>query len=458
MGLDAVLLSRIQFALTIGFHYLFPPLTIGLAALMVFMEAMFHRTGDRLYESMARFWTKIFAVNFALGVATGIVMEFQFGTNWSAYSRFVGDIFGSPLAAEGLFAFFLESTFLGILVFGWDRVSPRMHLVSTILVATGSILSAFWIIVANSWQQTPAGFRIVGEGAMRRAEITDFWAAVFNPSTMTRYVHVILGAFILGAFFVAGVAAWYLLKGRHVAFAKRSMTLALVLAAVSSTAQLASGHHQANNVAEHQPIKMAAYEGHYRSLRGGAPLYLFGFPDDDAMKVRMGIGIPGMLSFLIHNDWKEPVPALDQFPREDWPPVGLTFQSYHVMIALGMYFIGLSLLGLVLLRRDLLFRTRPLLWVFVFSVAGPYLANQFGWTGAEVGRQPWIVYGLLRTSDGVSRSVSAGEVLASTLLFSLVYLGLFILWLWLLGRKLKHGPEPLETSTAVPAGTRSQEA
>jgi cytochrome d ubiquinol oxidase subunit I len=441
VGLDVVLLSRIQFALTIMFHYIFPPLTIGLGALLVFMEAMYHKTRDRQYEAMARFWTKIFAVNFAMGVASGIVMEFQFGTNWSTYSRFVGDIFGSALAAEGIFAFFLESGFLAVLVFGWDKVSPAMHLFSTVMVSLGSIFSAVWIVVANSWQQTPAGHKIVGEGATARAELVDFWAVVFNPSSMDRLGHVLVGAFILGGFFAMSVSAYYILKGRHLDFARKTFTISLVVATLFSLVQLGSGHGQARTVSSTQPAKMAAFEGHYRTAPGGAPLYLFGVPNDASESVRAGLAVPGLLSFLIHGDPSRPVTALDAFPREDWPPVGLSFQTYHLMVALGFLFIALTLLASFLLLRGSLFRSRRLLRVFVFAVAGPYVANQAGWLAAEFGRQPWIVYGLLRTSAAASPSVPGSQVLASILLYSIIYLLLFLVWVYVLDKKIRQGPE-----------------
>jgi cytochrome bd ubiquinol oxidase subunit I len=268
MNLDPVWLSRVQFATTVGYHYLFPPLTIGLGVLLVLMEGMYLRTKDRQYEAMAKFWTRIFAIIFAMGVATGIVMEFQFGTNWAAYSRFVGDVFGAALAAEGIFAFFLESGFLAVLVFGWDRVSPGMHFFATLMVSVGSLFSAVWIVVANSWQQTPAGFHIVNQGLLRRAELTNFYEAVLNPSTLDRLVHTLIGAFILGGFFVMSVSAYYLLRGRHEAFARRSIKIALPFAAVFSIAQLISGHSNARMVGTYQPAKLAAFEGHFRSETG----------------------------------------------------------------------------------------------------------------------------------------------------------------------------------------------
>ena len=452
MDIDLLFLSRLQFALTVMFHYLFPPITIGLAVLMVIMEGNYLRTRNPLFEQMARFWTKIFAINFALGAATGIVMEFEFGTNWAAYSRFVGDVFGSALAAEGIFAFFLESGFLAVLVFGWDRVSSRMHFLSTVLVAFGAIFSAVWIVVANSWQQTPAGYHLVGQGALTRAEITDFWAMVFNPSSIDRLVHVLLGAFVLGAFFVMSVAAWYLLKGRHAEFARSSFRIALIFAVVSSVLILASGHHQALTVALHQPAKLAAFEGHFKTGTGGTGLYLLGFPNSEKEVVEYGLKVPGLLSFLVSGDFTKPVKGLDQFSVTDRPPVTVPFHTYHLMVGLGTFQLALVALALFLLWKNRLFSTRWLLWTFVFAVAAPMIANQAGWVAAEVGRQPWIVYGLLRTGDGLSKVVRQGEVITSIVLFSAIYLMLFVIWIYVLGKKIKHGPDGHEQTSPEDKG------
>ena len=443
--MDVVTLSRIQFALTIMFHYLFPPLAIGVGAFLVFLEARYLKTKDPQFEVAAKFWTKIFALNFALGVASGIVMEFQFGTNWAAYSRYVGDVFGSALAAEGIFAFFLESGFLAILVFAWDRVSARMHFFATLMVALGSIFSAIWIIVAISWQQTPAGFVIrdfaTPAGIVKRAEITDFWSVVFNPSAMDRLVHVILGALILGSFFVLSISAYYLLKNRHLDFARKSFTTALVAAAVASIAMLASGDSQGRIVARYQPAKLAAMEGLYQTSPGGTPIQLFGIPDSESRVVRFNVEIPGLLSFLVHRDFTTPVPGLDKF-EPDTPPVAIPFFSFHVMVALGTYFIALTLYALWCLIRGTLFQKKWLLRVFVFSVIGPFIANELGWVAAEVGRQPWIVYNLLRTSEAVSQNIVAPQVLGSILMFAVIYGLLFVLWIWLLNDKIQKGPEP----------------
>jgi cytochrome bd ubiquinol oxidase subunit I len=437
--MDLQMLSRFQFGLTVGFHYIFPPLSIGLGLMLVFMEGLYLKTRKPLYHQMTRFWVKIFGLIFALGVATGIVMEFQFGTNWSTYSRFVGDVFGSALAAEGIFAFFLESGFLAILLFGWDKVSARMHFISTILVCVGAHFSAVWIVVANSWQQTPAGFHIVGQLPNVRAEMTSFWNLVFNPSTVDRIWHVYMGAWQAGAFFVLSVSAYYILKNKHIDFAKASFRIALVVAAVSSLLQLVSGDVSGKGVARNQPAKMAAFEGLYDT--GPADAYLFGWVDEDQEKVQLGIRIPGLLSYLIHGDTQKPVTGLKEFQPEDRPPVNIVFQTYHAMVAIGCGLILLSWLGLFLWWRKSLFGIRWLLWVFVFSVLGPELANQLGWVSAEVGRQPWIVYNFLRTSEGLSKVVHSGDVLISIILFSLVYLLLLALFIYLLNHKIQGGPD-----------------
>lgn len=445
MELDLVLLSRLQFALTVMVHYLFPPLSIGLGAQMVITEGIYLRTKDPRWESLARFWTRLFAVNFAVGVATGIVMEFEFGTNWATYSRFVGDVFGSALASEGIFAFFLESGFLAVLVFGWDRVSSRMHFFSTLMVFCGSVFSSVWIVIANSWMHTPAGFHLVEHDGATRAEITDFWAMVFNPSAMHRLGHVLLGAFILGAFFTMSICAFYVLKKRHEELARRGFKVGLAFAALSSVLILVSGHAQAVAMAENQPAKLAAVEGHWHTGEGPTDLYVFGWPNEQTQTVDFGIAMPGMLSFLVHNDFETPIPGLDQVPEDERPPVLVPFLAYHVMVGLGMFFIGLTLLGLFLWWRGQLFERRWLLWVFVVSVIAPYLANQAGWVATEVGRQPWVVYGLLRTADAVSRSVPPGEVLTSIVLFGVIYLALAALWLFVMNEKIKHGPDaPVE--------------
>ena len=406
---------------------------------MVIFEGLYLKTGKKEYEILTRFWLKIFAITFGIGVATGIIMEFEFGTNWSVYSKYVGDIFGSALAAEGLFAFGLESTFLGILIFGWNRVSPKVHFISTIGVFLGSMFSAVWIVVANSWQQTPAGYHIVGEGLNARAEVTDFWAMVFNPSSVDRIIHVWQGAFLAGAFMILSVHAYYLLKGRYVEVSKKAFKIALSVATIISLTQLVSGHSSADGVAVNQPAKLAAMEGHYETS-AAADLYLFGWVDQ-ASKTVTGIGIPGGLSFLVHQDFNEPIAGLNAFPEDEIPTqVNAVFQFYHIMISIGMFFIGLTLYASYLWWRGKLFDKKWLLKIFAFSVLLPQIANQAGWFAAEMGRQPWVVYGHLKTSQAFSQEVSANQILFSLILFFVVYAILFLLFLYSLNKKIKHGP------------------
>lgn len=437
--MDVEILARLQFAFTVAFHYIYPPLSIGLGLLMVIMEGLYLRTGNKVYETMCRFWTKIFALTFGIGVATGIVMEFEFGTNWATYSRYVGDIFGSALAAEGIFAFALESGFLGVLLFGWNRVSSRVHFIATIGVFLGSMFSAIWITVANSWQQTPAGYQIVGEGMNARAEIVDFWAMVFNPSSVDRLLHVWIGAFLAGAFLVLSVHAYYLLRGRYVDLSKKAFKIALGVATVFSLSQLFTGHRSAEYVAEHQPAKLAAMEGHFEA-EAPADLYVLGWVDKES-QTTTGIGVPGGLSFMLEQEFDAPVTGLNAFPEEDRPgQVNAVFQFYHLMVAIGMTLIGLTLLACYFWWRGTLFEKRWLLWAFVFAVVLPQMANQFGWYTAEMGRQPWVVYELLRTSDALSRVVTANQVLFSLIGFTVIYSLLLALFIYLLNKKIKKGP------------------
>ncbi len=442
--MDVLLLSRIQFAFTVAFHYIYPPLSIGLGLALVIMEGLWLRTGDKLYHEMARFWTKIFALTFAIGVATGIVMEFEFGTNWATYSRYVGDIFGSALAAEGIFAFFLESGFLAVLLFGWNKVGPKTHFFSTCMVCLGSHFSAVWIVVANSWQQTPSGYHIVGQGMHARAEITNFWAMVFSPSSMDRLSHTVMGAWQAGAFLIISVSAYYLLQRRHLDFARLSMKVGLSLALAGSLLQLVTGDISAKHVAHNQPAKLAAFEGLYHTEP--APLYLFGWVNENHQRVQFGIAIPRMLSYLTYGNANTPVTGLDAISPQDRPPINFVFQTYHAMVAIGFALIGISLLGAFLWWRGHLFTEsiwvrRFVLPLMVASVLGPQFANQLGWFSAEVGRQPWIVYGLLRTSDALSKAVKADAVLASLILFTVVYLLLFALFIFLLNEKIQLGPD-----------------
>jgi cytochrome d ubiquinol oxidase subunit I len=434
------LLARIQFAFTIAFHYLYPPLSIGIGVMLVVMEGLYLKTKNVMYERMTKFWVKIFALTFAMGVATGIVMEFEFGTNWARYSRFVGDVFGSALAAEGIFAFFLESGFLAVLVFGWNKVSPKMHFFATCMVSLGSMMSAVWIVVANSWMHTPAGYHIVGEGMNARAEITDFWAMVFNPSSVDRLSHVLSGAWMAGATLVLSVSAYYLLKNRHIDIARASMKIAVVFLTCAAFFQLFTGHRSAIGVSVNQPVKMAAFEAHYDSS-SPAPFYLFGWVNEKEERVQLGIAVPNMLSFMIHGDFHAPVTGLKAFAKEDRPPVNIVFQFYHIMVAIGMTLIAFSVVLVVLWRRGTLFKYPLVLKLAVASVILPQIGNQVGWFAAEIGRQPWIVYGLMRTKDAFSTNVQAGQIWFSLILFTVIYTMLFALFIFLLDQKIKHGPE-----------------
>ena len=444
--MDVEILARIQFAFTVAFHYIYPPLSIGIGLLIVLFESIYIKTGNKEYETLTRFWIKIFALTFGIGVATGIIMEFEFGTNWAVYSRYVGDIFGSALAAEGLFAFGLESTFLGVLLFGWNRVKPWVHLVSTIGVFLGSMFSAVWIVVANSWQQTPAGYHIVGEGLHARAEVTDFWAMVFNPSSVDRLIHTWQGAFLAGAFLVLSVHAYYLKKGRFVAISKKAFPIALGVATFFSFTQLLSGHSSAGGVAVNQPAKLAAMEGHFEK-NAPADLYLMGWVNKKDQTVT-GIGIPGGLSFLVHQDFKAPIKGLNDFPEQDRPSqINAVFQFYHIMVAIGLFLIALTFYASFLWFKGKLFETKWLLTIFSYSVLLPQIANQVGWFTAEMGRQPWVVYGQLRTSQAFSQEVSANQIVFSLVLFTLVYSLLLVLFLYSVNKKVKHGP--YDSSDAV---------
>ncbi len=445
--MDVLTLSRIQFGATVAFHYIYPPLSIGLGLMLVLMEGAWLKTGNTLYHQMARFWTKVFALTFAIGVATGIVMEFEFGTNWASYSRFVGDVFGSALAAEGIFAFFLESGFLAVLLFGWDKVGRKTHFFSTCMVALGAHFSAVWIIVANSWMQTPAGYHIVGEGLKARAEITDFWQLVFNPSSMDRLFHTVTAAWCTGAFLVVSVSAWYLLKGKHLEFARKSLKVGLTVALVSTLLQAVTGHKSAQGVGKNQPAKLAAFEGLYQTT-SNAPLVLAGWVDEKNEKV-VGIAAPGMLSFLTHNDFHTPVIGLNEFKPEDRPPVTASFLFFHGMVGIGFTLIAIAALGFLYFKKGTLHERRWLLWILVFSVLGPQLANQLGWFAAEVGRQPWIVYGVMRTPEGLSAVVKANVVLSSLILFTLIYSLLFAVFIYLLNDKIQHGPDDADL---IPSG------
>jgi cytochrome d ubiquinol oxidase subunit I len=426
--MNALTLARAQFALTVMVHYLYPVLTMGLGVVLVIVASLRLRRPDEIYDRMARFWTHIFGVVFAGGVATGVVMEFEFGTNWASYSRFVGDIFGAPLAAEALIAFFLESSFLSILLFGEKRVSRRMHWFATLMVALGATLSAFWIVAANSWQQTPAGFHIVNG----RAELTSFAAAVFNPSTLLRFLHAVLGSWVTAAVFVGSLSAYYLLRGRHQEFARRSLRLALVFGLVALMAEVGVGDAHTRQVARTQPEKFAAIEVLYRT-QTGAPLAVVGQPLPEVL-------LPKLLSFMTYFDFNARVTGLDAFAPEDRPPVTATAMSFHVMLWLGLGLGVVLALGAFLWWRGSLFVSRRYLKVLLYCLPIPFVVNEVGWVTAEVGRQPWSVYHLLRTEDAFSRSVPASHVAVSLLMFVVIYIGLLGLTLHLVRKKVLQGP------------------
>jgi cytochrome bd ubiquinol oxidase subunit I len=406
--------------------------------MLVIMEATWLKTKNPIYHQMARFWTKVFALTFAIGVATGIVMEFEFGTNWATYSRFVGDVFGSALAAEGIFAFFLESGFLAVLLFGWNRVGPKMHFFSTCMVCLGAHFSAVWIVVANSWMQTPAGYHIVGEGMHARAEVTDFWQVVFNPSSMDRLFHTICGAWQTGAFLVVSVSAWYLLKKKHIDFARASLKVGLIVALVAALLQIVSGDSSARGVAKNQPAKLAGFEGLYETT-SNAPLVLVGYVDEQKQKV-VGIAIPDMLTMLVYRELNGVVTGLNDIPKEDRPPVSASFLFFHGMVGIGFTTFAIAVLGCFYVWRGTIAEKRWFLWILVFSVLGPELANEMGWFAAEVGRQPWLVWHELRTPEGLSAVVKADVVLTSLILFTFIYFLLFAVFIYLLNDKIQHGP------------------
>lgn len=439
--MDATTLARIQFGLTSGFHYLYPPLSIGLSLMIVIMEGIYIKKKDPRYRKIAIFWTKLFALSFALGVATGLVQLFAFGNNWSLYSRFVGDVFGSALAAEGVFAFFLEAGFVGLMLFGWNRVRPGIHYLATICVAFGAHFSATWIVAANSWMQTPAGFKIVGEGAEARAVLTDFWAMIFNPSFLDRLTHVLIGCWLTGAFMVISVSAYYLLKGRHKDFAIKSLRWGLIIGGVMVLLQLVSADSSARIVSKYQPTKLAAMEGIFETKPDTA-MNLVGWVDQETREVK-GIQVPGLLSFLVYRNTETPVVGLNHYPESDWPMVNAVFQTYHLMIYMWCGMFLAVLLGLIVWKRKNYERAKWSLRFMVLAVCFPFIANEAGWMTAEMGRQPWVVWNIMRTAQGASPSVDRGMVIGSLIMFSVIYIFMFALFIFLLNRKIKDGPEEM---------------
>jgi cytochrome d ubiquinol oxidase subunit I len=455
--MDPVFLARLQFALTIGFHFIFPPITIGLGWLLVIVEAIGWRKNSEVWVRVGRFFGKLFAITFAVGVATGIVMEFQFGTNWANYSKFVGDIFGAPLAAEGVFAFFLESSFLGLYLFGRGRVPRGVHWFSIFMVAVGATISAFWILVANSWQQTPAGYVVpVGD----HAELASFAEAVFNESMWLRFFHTMDAAIITGAFFMAGASALLILRKQSVEVAGRALKLAVVVGFLAAVMALfPTGHKHAEQVAETQPEKFAAFEGLYDSERP-REMVIFGLVSTtpaDKPELKAKIEIPGLLSWLLKGDADAPIKGLADFPDDEVPrgtELWLTFVSFHNMFILGTLFIMLMFIGVLLLwRKKILdtdwFVSKWWLRAMVLATPLPVAACEFGWVAAEVGRQPWIVYKLLRTEDAASVVVSAEEIMFSIIMFGAIYVLLGAIWLFLLFKKVRKGPEPAPAGEEV---------
>ena len=461
---DVAFLSRVQFALVVFVHFVFVPLSIGIGLIMAINETRYYRSRNPKDEAATRFWVKIFTTTFAVGVATGITMEFSFGTNWADYSRFVGDIFGAPLAAEALLAFFLESVFLGIVIFGRKKVSPKFYLVSAWLVFFGSCLSALWILIANSWMQTPAGAELVADGS--KAVITDFFAAAFNPSTLPRYTHTVLAALALGSFVAIAMSAWYMHKNKHEHFAQKTMKVGVVAAVIATGCLLVSAHSAAVVVAEEQPSKIAMMEGHYET--GTLPLYAVGWVDEEAQETAAPIALPGFTSFLASGDFNKEYPGLNQIVAENDEiehsdlPVNLVFQSYHLMVALfGVIVLVLILAAIAAFKKGSNLGSKKWVqWILILSPLAPFIAIQSGWSTAEFGRQPYVVYPSVSGPDGVSlltneaasQSVTAPELMITIALFAVVYLLLLVAWVRLIGKAVKEGPV-LESEKAAVVGS-----
>ncbi len=437
--MDAYLIHRLQFSFTIMFHYLFPQLTMGLALLIVILKILAVKTKDEHYNKAARFWAKIFALNFAIGVVTGIPMEFQFGTNWAKFSAFAGGVIGQTLAMEGMFAFFLESAFLGLFLFGEKKLGPKMHLVSAILVFVGSWISGFFIIATNAWMQMPVGFNRLADGTF---QLAGFWELLTNPWVFWQYVHNMSGAVVTGAFVMSSLGAYYLLSNKHTEYAKTFLKLGVITGVLFSIFQaFPSGDGQGKNIALYQPVTLSAMEGLFET-ENGASLVILGQPDIEKLTLDNPIKIPNLLSFLTYNRWNAQVKGLKDYPKEKWPDnIPLLYYSYHIMVGLGTIFIAIMLIGSLLLWRKKLFKARWFLWILLLSFPFPYIANTAGWMTAELGRQPWLIYGLLRTSEGMSMNVSSGNALFTLIGFTGLYLVLGVLFIVLVLKEINHGPE-----------------
>jgi cytochrome d ubiquinol oxidase subunit I len=442
--MDTLTLSRIQFGSTTIYHFFFVPLTLGLVALVALMETLYVLTDNPVYKRMTKFWGKLFLINFAMGVVTGIVQEFQFGMNWSTYSRFVGDIFGAPLAVEALLAFFLESTFLGIWHFSWDILPKKVHAVLIWMVALGSYLSAFWILVANSFMQQPVGFAIRNG----RAEMTDFFALLTTPHLWTQFPHVVAGSLMTGAFFVVGVSAYqFLKKTKNQDFFRRSMAIGLSVAFLASIAVTISGDLQGKEVAQSQPMKLASMEALWNT-ESPASFTLLAIEDEANHRDTFAIKVPSALSFLAKNSFTAPVQGINELqaeyvkkygPGDYIPPVVITFWGFRFMVGAGMLMTLLATAGCYLLVRRQLWHKRWLLWIFVGAIALPYIANTAGWILTEIGRQPWLVFGQLKTADGITPNANAGMVLTSLIMFIVLYSVLAAVDVFLLAKVSRKG-------------------
>jgi cytochrome d ubiquinol oxidase subunit I len=435
---SAVLVHRLHFAFTVTFHYLFPQLTMGLAPLIVVLKTLALRRNDETYTQAARFWARIFGINFVIGVVTGIPMEFQFGTNWSHFSRFAGGVIGQTLAMEGMFAFFLESAFLGLFLYGEKRLSPRAHWWSAVAVFLGSWLSGFFIVATDAWMQNPVGYSKAADGSV---QLSSFWELVLNPWAWWQYAHNMSGAVITGAFVMASVGAFYLLWGKFEDHGRIFVRVGVIAGLISSVLQLfPTGDSQGRLIARYQPVTLAAMEALFDNTPG-APLVLIGQPDVAQRKIDNPLVLPKMLSFLTYRRWEAEVKGLNNFPPDAWPDnIPLLYFAYHIMVGLGTIFIAVMVVAALLLWRGVLFRSRWMLWILLLSLPFPYIANTAGWMTAEIGRQPWLVYGLMRTSEGYSKLVSAGNGLFTLLGFMGMYTVLAILFLFLVGREIENGP------------------
>jgi cytochrome bd ubiquinol oxidase subunit I len=447
---SALAVHRLHFAFTVTFHYLFPQLTMGLALLIVILKTVALRTGNQSYNEAARFWVKIFAINFAVGVVTGIPMEFQFGTNWARFSRDAGGVIGQTLAMEGVFSFFLESTFLGLFVYGEKRLSPKMHWVTACLVFLGSWLSGFFIIATDAWMQHPTGYKL---GPNNTILLDSFWDLLLNPWILWQYLHNMIAAVVTGSFVMASIGAYYLLMGKFNEHARIFVRTGVIAGTIAVFALLfPTGDGQGRMVAEHQPATLAAMEGLFDTT-AGAPIAILGQPDTDKMELDNPLVVPNALSFLTYRRWTAQVKGLKDFPRDLWPDnIPLLYYSYHIMVGVGTVLLLLMLLSIWWLWRGRLYQCRPLLWALMLALPFPYIATTAGWMTAELGRQPWLIYGLMRTAVGFSPRVSAGNGLFTLLGFMGMYFLLGILFLFLVLREIEQGPhpEPLLEAELVP--------